>query len=349
MSLSWGLPLAFAGLAALLVPLLLHLDRRRSVQVLRFAALRWIAAQARPRRTWRIVEWLLLALRLLLVAVLVAWLAHPWLRGTPHAPVHWIVVAPGAAEVPAGETAAHAVWLAPGFPSVQTPAPPPDGASASSLLREFDARIARDDTLEVRVPDVLHGLDAAAIELSHEVRWVVAGEAASPARAAPAQRKLALRYVAEAAPALRYVRAALGAWRTSPELAVTLDEGSIDKPVPPDADGVLRLAAPAAASGAVAVTPSARASAPRVLDLDAASLDPALLQSAEFPRWLHRALFGDPPPPDHAPAAQVAPTAKAAPAALPPLPLRPWLAWFAAALFALERVLANGRRLARPA
>ena len=112
MSLSWGWPLAFAGLAALLVPVLLHLDRRRSVQVLRFAALRWIVAQARPRRTWRVVDWLLLALRLLLVAVLVAWLAQPWLRGLPREPVHWIAVAPGV-PTPAGE---HVVWLSPGFP-----------------------------------------------------------------------------------------------------------------------------------------------------------------------------------------------------------------------------------------
>lgn len=343
MSLSWGLPLAFAGLAALLVPLLLHLDRRRSVQLLRFAALRWVAAQARPRRTWRLVEWLLLALRLLLVAVLVAWLAQPWLRGLTPAPAHWIVVMPGAANVPVGEAAAHAAWLAPGFPSVRMPAPPLEGASLSSLLREFDARIARDDTLEVRVPEVLHGLDAAAIELTREVRWVVAGEAGGPGPAAPAARKLALRYAEETTPALRQVRAALAAWKTSPDLAASVDEGPLDKPVPQEVDAVLRLGAPPANEAASKLRAVA---VPKVLDLDPATLDAALLQSAEFPRWLHRALFGAPPPPGHAYAAQVAPTATAEPATPPPAPLRPWLAWLAAALFLIERVLANGRRLA---
>jgi hypothetical protein len=367
-SLAWGLPLAFAGLAALLVPLLLHLDRRRSVQLLRFAALRWVRAQARPRRTWRLVEWLLLALRLLLVAVLVTWLAQPWLQGRHHPPRHWILVAPGAAALPEAEAGAHAAWLGPDFPSLDTPAPAPGDTSVASLLREFDARLAREDTLEVRVPTVLRGLDAAAIELSREVRWVVAGDSAPPERSAPAKRRLALRYATASEPALRPVRAALSAWRAAPELAVEIDEARFDQPVPEDAEAVLRIGSPATGAalasgpqdGAANASEPARAAdaararaatlAPRGeakvrRELDAASFDPALLQSADFPRWLHRALFGDPPPPDRAFAAQIAPSATAASTAPPAEALRPWLAWLAAGLFLLERVLANGRRL----
>jgi hypothetical protein len=319
-SLLWGAPLALAGFAALLLPVLLHLQRRRSVQLWRFAALRWIGAQPRPRRTWRLVEWFLLAVRLLLVAALVAWLAHPWLRGAPHEDVHWIAVVPGASGVPAGDAAAHAVWLRPGFPSVTSPPPEADAAPVSSLLREFDARLAASDTLEVRVPEQLDGLDAAAIALSREVRWVVGGSAPATERAPVAKPVLALRYTDEADPALPYVRAAIRAWQSAPLLAVQLDEGLADKPLPARADAVLRL--------------------------DGKPLDPARLQSAEYPRELHRSLFGDPPSPDRAFAAAVAPNATAAPTPPPAMSLRRWLAWLAAGLFLLERVLANGRRLA---
>lgn len=331
MSLAWALPWAFAGLAALGVPLLLHLDRRRSVQRWPFAALRWIAAQARPRRTWRLVEWVLLVLRSLLIAALVAWLAQPLLRGLPREAVHWIAVAPGAA---APADAAHAVWLAPGFPAIAAPRPASD-APVSSLLREFDARLAPGDTLEVRVPAVVRGLDEAAIVLSRHVQWVVAeGDAAWRGAHTPAKPVLALRYADEGAPLLRQVRAALRAWERVPALAVRLDEAPADRPVPAHADAVLHVGSAPMAAGLAAHS----------LQLDAANVSPALLQSPDFPRWLHRELFGDAPAPDGAPAAAVVPGVGARIAAPPPWPLRSWLAGLAAAVFLLERLLATARR-----
>ena len=76
MTLAWAWPLAWTALAALLVPLLLHRDRRRALQPLRFAALRWIGAAQQPQRTLRVREPLLLLLRLLLLALLALWLAR---------------------------------------------------------------------------------------------------------------------------------------------------------------------------------------------------------------------------------------------------------------------------------
>lgn len=387
MSVTWALPWAFAGLAALLVPLLLHLDRRRSVQPWSFAALRWVSARARPRRTWRLIDLLLLALRLLLVALLVAWLAQPLLRGAPHAPVHRLAVVPGAEVSDIDLANEEAVWLAPGFPSLRTPRPSGE-IPAASLLREIDALLARDDTLEVRVPPVLHGLDDAAIALSREVTWIVAdAAAATPAPPVPDPSKplLALRYASDEEPLLRHVRAALRAWDGVPALAVQVDEASAEEPLPRDADAVLRIGAasqtngdapavlmldpagavprigaasqtnddapavlmldPASAVPRIGAASQTNDRAPAVLTLDPATLSPALLQSAEFPQWLHDALFGASPAPDRAPAGAVAPTATARGIAPPPTPLRPWLAWCVAGLFLLERLVATARRM----
>ena len=68
-------PLGLAALAALVVPLLVHLRRRTEEVPLDFAALRWLDPRPRPRRRLRFDEWLLLALRLLLVALLALLLA----------------------------------------------------------------------------------------------------------------------------------------------------------------------------------------------------------------------------------------------------------------------------------
>ena len=63
-------PLGLAALAALIVPLLIHLHRRTEEVPVDFAALRWLDILTRPRSRIRFEEWLLLALRLLLVALL---------------------------------------------------------------------------------------------------------------------------------------------------------------------------------------------------------------------------------------------------------------------------------------
>lgn len=380
MSLVWGLPLGLAALAALLVPLLLHLDRRRALRTLPFAAMRWIGDRHRPRRTWRLTEWLLLALRLVLVASLALWLAQPLLRGWGVGE-RWLAIVPGVA---ASEIAAAAVeadriiWLVPGFPAQDQPLPPAYGATAS-LLRELDARLAPDDPLRVLVPAELAGLDAAAIELSRPVDWrVVAGSQVSPAaETTPARRRLlALRYADGADVSLPFVRAAVASWAQSASLAVELDEGMQDRPLPANADALVWLGdAPDAAALALAErgatllhipSPSGTSDAATSIDVLAswppsaqrlgrgrrlhleAPLDPQTLpdlHSAEFPGMLHRVLFDDAPSPSRAYAGDVHPSHADTTHAPHETPLRPWFAWIIAALFLLERVLANGRRL----
>ncbi|MBP6216624.1 MAG: BatA domain-containing protein, partial [Luteimonas sp.] len=94
MNLVLLLPVALAALAALALPLLLHLARRQQQVPTVFAALRWLRAKPKPRRRIRFDEWLLLSIRLLLLALLAFWLARPALLGVADT-TPWIVVAPG--------------------------------------------------------------------------------------------------------------------------------------------------------------------------------------------------------------------------------------------------------------
>ena len=56
-------PLGLAALAALIVPILIHLRRRTEEVPVDFAALRWLDALPRPRSKLRFDELLLLAVR----------------------------------------------------------------------------------------------------------------------------------------------------------------------------------------------------------------------------------------------------------------------------------------------
>ena len=87
-------PIGLAALAALALPLLIHLARRTEEQPTDFAALRWLRANPRPRKRPRLDERLLMAARLVLLALLALWLAHPVLtQATARTPV--VAVAPG--------------------------------------------------------------------------------------------------------------------------------------------------------------------------------------------------------------------------------------------------------------
>lgn len=379
MSLVLGAPLALFALLALALPLLLHLDRRRTPRRLSFAALRWLGRAQPARRSARLTEWLLLSLRLLLLIVLALWLAQPASRGWIGTAQHWVAVAPGvpsALAAASAEDPARVVWLADGFPA-WTDASPVAGGNTSSLLRELDARLAPQDTLTVLVPRELGGLDAAAIELSRRVEWHVV-EGASPREVATPKRSrsLAVRHAAQVEPALRWIRAAGLAWNAAAADAVVLDVAPIGTPVPTPPDALLWIEAPPDAqamqrvragatlleipSTAVAGTsthggawePVARRVGQGEHRISAQALEPGslpLLHEPVFPARLHALLFGAPPAPDRASARDV-PSAVAARRSTPPAqPLQPWLAWLAALLFLLERLLANGRRLARVA
>jgi hypothetical protein len=80
---TWLNPIAFAGLALLAVPIIVHLFARRSTRVLQFPTLRFIndARAVAPRRA-RLTDVLLLVLRLAIIALAVAALAQPhWMTG----------------------------------------------------------------------------------------------------------------------------------------------------------------------------------------------------------------------------------------------------------------------------
>jgi hypothetical protein len=237
MSLSLLLPLALSALLALAVPLLLHLARREQQRRTVFAALRWLRARPRPRRRIRFDEWPLLALRLLLLALLALWLAHPVLTGMPER-TPWVVVVPGLDPADAQRANMHATaerrWLAPGFPALDTPPPiasrvPP----LASLLRELDAQLPPDAPLHVVVPEQPAGLDGAIVMLSREVDWIIAGDAPVAATNATAPFDLAVRHGAGQADALavRALRAAAGALAGEDAADAPFDAAGTDTPI----------------------------------------------------------------------------------------------------------------------
>ncbi len=359
-------PAALAAFVALAIPLAVHLARRAERAPVDFAALRWLAARPRPRTRLRFDEWWLLAVRLLVVALVVLWLARPAADTVGDTrPV--VAVIPGAvgATVAAG---ARGVWLAPGLPPLA--AKSPAAGAVASLLRQLDAELAPGVALTVVAPAVLSGLDAELPRLSRAVTWRVGGGAmpvAVPAR--PRAAALVVRFVPGSEAAARYLVAATGAAQPH----ATIDSGLASKPLPPAITTIAWLV-PGALPPALAdrvrrgatvvdVLPAARGAvvwtadgAPLVVaeplgrgrllhfvrPLDAAAT-PALLEP-DFAERLAALLSSPPAAPTLAAAADVAPLAGAGAYVPPPRDLRPWLALAVAALFLVERALATGRR-----
>jgi len=249
MSFGLLLPAGLAALFALLLPLALHLTRHTEQKPTMFAALRWLQVRQRPRQRIRLEEWLLLALRLLLLATLALLLAEPVLYGAPGSQ-RWVVVAPGIdrADARAAVTAPHAEWrwLAAGFPSLERD-PPAGLQPLGSLLRELDATLPDDAPLTVVVPTRIHGLDGERIVLRRKLAWRVLESEASPARVAtplapPAPAVLAVRHARPDEPALRYLRATEAAWRTAgagsdaaaDERRVRIEIAAASEPIAPD-------------------------------------------------------------------------------------------------------------------
>ncbi len=105
---SFALPLAAAGAAAAAaaLPVLIHLLSRQRVQVVEWAAVRFLLA-AQKRRRKRVDRWLLLAARVLALLVpLVALCA-----ATPWAEAVWQAVSPGAQEAVSTAPRTHRVFL----------------------------------------------------------------------------------------------------------------------------------------------------------------------------------------------------------------------------------------------
>lgn len=372
------LPAALTALAALLLPLVIHIARRTESRTVDFAALRWLEPKSKPRQRPRIDERWLLAVRLLLLASIALWLARPVLWGIED-DRRVVAVAPG---VPSDTIAAvvgdgdRLVWLAPSFPSVGGPTPPVT-ANAISLIRQLDADLPPSTPVTILVPTILDGADAQRPILSRRVTWRVAAparpEPAPPRQAPPA---LTVRYTLAAADQVRYFRAAATAW-SEPGLAPRFQAAPTDAPIDRDIAFLIWLASgplpdrivawvkgggtallsvdtrlPIASSSTVVwrdpvgqpLALAERSGQGRVIRLTRPlepSAIPELLEP-DFPDTL-MTLLAPPPAPARVAAVHHAPLSGAAPYELLPLDLRPGLALLIALIFGAERWMATRR------
>lgn len=371
-------PAGLAALAALALPLLIHLARRQQQRPTVFAALRWLQARPRPRRRIRFDEAWLLAVRLLLVALLALLLAQPALLGVVDERPRLLVV-PGvddaALAAARSDPTIDARWLAPGFPSLEEAAPV-GGVATASLLREFDATLAAAAPLTVLVPERLLGADAARLQLTRQVEWRMTAGGAWPEPVTDAAPTLAIRHDATHRDVVRYLRAAALAWADAEDATVDVAE-SVELPAQetevlawlhagPLPDDVLRWAQaggqvllpadaemPGGHAPAVAwrdergdpLVRAAQAGQGRLLQL-AHALAPAAMPQLLDPTFPHalRELLQPAPAPTAVAAADYAPGTGGLAMAPVPLDLRPWLALVIALLALLERWLATSRR-----
>ncbi len=371
-------PVALAALAAVLIPLVIHIARRDESRQVDFAALRWLDPKPRPRRRLTLDERVLLAVRLLLLAVLAIFLAQPVLWGAADdRPV--VAVIPGVPSAAIDETLSddgRHIWLAPGFPTIGG-LPPRAPENPVSLLRQLDAELAPGVPLTVVVPATLDGVDAERPRLSRRVDWRVRPQGLPvgnpPPRPAP---PLVVRHTAATADGVRYFRAAATAWAPA-DAAPAFEAAPTDRPIQRTATDLVWLApgplpakivawirrggtallaqdARPPAESPVAVVwrdpvgeplaVAARLGQGRVVHLTRplrpASI-PQLLEP-DFPDVLAR-MLAPPPAPARVAAVDHAPLTGAAAHPQPPLDLRPWLALLIALIFAVERVSATRR------
>lgn len=375
------LPAALAALAALLLPLLIHLARRSEQRPTDFAALRWLRQKPKPRHRVRFDEWPLLIARLLLLALLALWLARPVLFGSA-SETPWVAVMPGidAAQARAslGDDKARLHWLAPGFPELDRPAPMAAAPAFSSLLRQLDSELPAAVKLSVLVPEKLQGADAQRPRLSRAVEWkVLPGAMPAPkpvSRGAPA---LTVRYAQGREEGLRYLRAAASAWQPA-AAAAAFSAAPASQAIPTESRHLVWLAPgplPAAIGdwirqgGTALLAADAEYKFPasaivywrdevgaplvegaalgrgRVLHFNRAfepATMPQLLQP-DFPRNLRNLLAAPAPEPARVLAQDYAPVTGGAAYAQAPRDLQPWLALLIAVLLVIERWLATRR------
>ena len=354
-------PAGLTALAALAVPLLLHLRRAQDTQRVDFAALRWLSPRRRPRQRLRLREWLLLALRLLLLALVALLFAQPARIDAGDAGPRLLVAD--------GLDLARARAAVPALPA-DAPAERLRGPLASAL-READARAPAGALLHVVVPPVVDGLDGARPQLSHAVAWHVLADARVPAAspaAAATSAPLVLRGAAPEA-SRRVLRALAAAWQmryleiganaAPPRDAIVASATAEDAALAQwlRAGGrVLRWPATAPASTRADEAGDADEAAPDGLPVQAERVGrgwrlrfaqplsveamPAL-HSPSAARRLRELLDAGAPALSRAPESALRPVRGGLRFAPLPQPLAPWLAWAAAVVFALERVVAT--------
>ena len=365
-------PLGLAALAALVLPLLIHLRRRTEEVPVDFAALRWLDLRPKPRRKLRFDELVLLALRLLLVALLALLLAQPALLGWEDKRPR-ILVAPGVDPAAARDAAgpgADIRWIAPGFPALDG-AGPTEPAQTASLIREFDSELPPGVPLTVVVPPVLGGVDAAPLRLTRRVEWqIVEGAARTVPPASPVSPALAVRHAAGAEGPVRYLRAAAQAWSEEPRFVASTGSDLPPRdhvlvwltpgPVPPKVTDWVSAGGTAVLSEAAQVAmpdtttalwrdgfgntlvEGAPLGAGRLLRFTRPLVPAAMpeLVSAEFPTRLRDLITPPAPPPARVAAAAFTPSAGVRPFPLAPLELSSWLGLLIALIFLTERLLA---------
>jgi hypothetical protein len=177
-------PIGLWALAALSLPLALHLWRRPP-RVVRLGSLRFLARLTRRRATnlrWH--ERRLLAVRLLLLALLALMLARPhWRPASWDLPQHWVLLDPVAdlageslARLRAVQGAGYEThFLAPGFPQRRdATAGFRSAPDLWSLLREADAGLPAGSSLAVFTPGRLSSLRGERPALARcRVDWVI--------------------------------------------------------------------------------------------------------------------------------------------------------------------------------
>ena len=371
MSMGLLFPAALAALAALIIPLILHIARKSEQLPTDFAALRWLRSRPKPRSRLRFDEWPLLLLRLALLALAALWLAQPVLFGAVDERPY-VAVVPGAQVDQAAFADARLHWLAPGFPKIDT-ARPTGPLPVASLIRQLDAELPPKTPLTIVTPNILDGADADRLCLSRKVAWRVSGETTAAPDKPTTPPILAIRSDADHRAALRYIRAAALAWRT-----VEPDSAPTDAPLPDKTHILVWLAGgtlPASAvdwvrqGGTLLAASDTRLSADQPMvplwrDADGQPLAQAatlgkgrlirltrplvpaqmpILLDADFPTQL-RALLTPTPSPARVAATDYAPLTGGRAYDQPPQQLRPWLAILIALLLLAERWLATSRR-----
>ncbi|MDB5971702.1 MAG: hypothetical protein JWQ90_4152 [Hydrocarboniphaga sp.] len=339
-------PLGLAGLAALALPLLIHLLRRPEDRVVLFAAWRYLAEPARPRERLQLRHWLLLALRLLLIAALALLLSQAIWRSQHEAVSATTVLWPGVESAAAPATPDHPVHqLGPDAPASQ--------------LRQIDAELPAGAALTVIVPEIVAGLDAERLRLRPELHWkIVPGE--TPAADQPAPLKISIRGDGADQAESATVQALLQAWQSQGR-AIEIEAAAQDVALKPDtgllfwlggrptpaverwiAQGgraLLSRQADAVASDAIwSIQTQGRGRSVRL----AAAFDAtrvAALREPQIPAQLAALLLPEPMV-DRAASAAVAPLAGAPSGKAPGRSLDTILALIAALLFAAERLWA---------
>lgn len=367
-------PAGLLALVGLIAPLAIHIARRSEQQTVDFAALRWLRQKPKPRSRLRLDEWLLLALRLILLALAALWLAAPALIGwADERP--YVAVAPGARFDASGFGEARVRWLAPGFPDIKK-GRPDQPAPLASLIRELDATLPATTPLTIVLPSMIDGADAERLRLSRRVTWRVTAGAMQgrPAASPPKPPRVAIRYDAAHRDAARYLRAAASSW----EGAGRVDEAMADAPLPPQdhillwlvggtvpeavigwtqrggalvvaSDAVLTKAEPgvviwrdAAGKALARAMPTGRG---RLIQFERAVTPAAMPEVLEpdFPdQW--RAVLQPPATPSRVLARDYAPASGAQPAMPVPDSLRPWIALLIILVLGAERWFATSAR-----